>query len=88
MGIVYSYLYSNYGKDEVQVEEKGGEETEEKEASSSDPNYTILYPQHEKEYLQKLEEEAKRQAQAFKNREKLPQDVWDNMSSRYEIRKK
>ena len=80
MGIVYSYLYTSKPLEVLP------EVTAEPQEEPSEPNYTILYPQHEKEYLQQLEITAKKQAELVNMRsyqDKLPQEVWDSMDSRY-----
>eukprot|EP00026_Physarum_polycephalum_P005194 Phypoly_transcript_05224.p1 GENE.Phypoly_transcript_05224~~Phypoly_transcript_05224.p1 ORF type:complete len:588 (+),score=70.15 Phypoly_transcript_05224:60-1766(+) len=74
MGIVYSYLYT------TEVAQQEEEDTKLSKESSSDSNYTILYPQHEREYLKQLEAEAKRQAASFKFTSTIPADVWANMT--------
>ena len=79
MGVVYSYLYSS--SSEV-VEEKKKEDEDTETDGASNPNYTILYHQHEKEYLQQLEQAAKKQAE-IANRDKLSQEEWDKMIPRY-----
>jgi hypothetical protein len=75
MGIVYSYLYDT---NVAHLDE----DQEQPKSPPSDSNYTILYPQHEKEYLQQLEAEAKKQAAAFKFIGTYPPEVWARMSPR------
>lgn len=87
MGIVYSYLYTRPAVEEAHEDREEDKEKEKEEGEGGNPNYTILYSEREKEYLQQLQETAKKQADAFSRQhvEKLPQD-WNNMSPRYEPR--